>query len=71
MTVTFQMQHEPGIAARRRDHLAHVGEVYGTPLSVAQLDELAPLDDVTALRRAFPWLSAEEVSEALWALGQP
>ena len=70
MTVTFQMQHEPGLANRRRDQLAHVADVYGTPLTRAQLDELAPLDDLTALRRAFPWLAAEELNEALWALGQ-
>ncbi len=64
------MQQNPTLAEERRHRLAHVGEVYGTPLTTDQLDELEALDDLAALRQAFPWLSAEELNEAVWALGQ-
>lgn len=70
MTLTFQIEPEQSVVEGRRHQLAHVGELYGTPLTTGQLDELESLDDITALRQAFPWLSAEELSEALWALGQ-
>ena len=56
--------------AVRRAFLAHAAELYGLALGPSELDVLAALDDRAAVARAFPQLSDEELSEALWALGR-
>jgi hypothetical protein len=56
--------------AVRRDFWAHAGELYGLPVSDAQLDEAALVgDDVAVLDRLFPQLVDVERQELLWALG--
>jgi hypothetical protein len=54
----------------RRDFWANASELYGLPLSPAQLDMAAGEgDDVAVLDRLFPQLTDVERGEVLWALG--
>jgi hypothetical protein len=54
----------------RREFWAHASDLYGLPLSPAQLDEAACEGaDVAVVDRLFPQLSDVERSEILWALG--
>ena len=57
-------------ALRRRAFLLHAGELYGTPLSVERVEELLGLDDLAAVRAAFPFLDDAGLDEAVWALGE-
>jgi len=74
MTRTIQKpdQHLPDATdpSVRRAFLAHAAELYGLGLGPSELDVLAGLDDRAAVSGAFPQLSDEELSEALWALGR-
>lgn len=58
-----------GAVAARRTFLEHAATMFEAPLSPAQIDEFARLDDLGALRYAFPWMSDAEVNEVLWAFG--
>jgi zona occludens toxin (predicted ATPase) len=74
MTVTIQNGSSPcelDCGDARRSFFQHAANLYGTALSDHELDELAELDDLTAVDRAFPWLSDPERHELLWAIGQP
>ena len=65
---TGSITDEVGLS-RRVEFWQHAGELYGLPLTDAQLAEAAGLDDLAFVDRFFPTLSDEERSEVLWALG--
>ena len=54
----------------RLEFWRHAGELYGLPLSDAQLAEAGRLDDLAIVDRFFPTLSDPERSEVLWSLGE-
>ena len=56
-------------AERRVEFWRHAGDLYGLPLSHAQLAEACWLDDLAVVDRFFPTLSDAERSEVLWSLG--
>ena len=69
-TMTTAMSGATGTAVARRAFWAHASDLYGLPLSDAQLDEAAgTADDVAVIDRLFPQLVDVERQELLWALG--
>ena len=71
MSGTIQKaSHVTAGALRRRAFLLHAGDLYGTPLSVERVEELLGLDDLSAVRAAFPFLDDAGLDEAIWALGK-
>jgi hypothetical protein len=64
-TVTTSATDHARIAA-----FAHVGEVFGLPLTDAQLAQIPGRSDLELVRSLFPHLREVEQAEVLWALGE-
>lgn len=68
-TESIQNPHAPlGSSPERACRWRHVADLFGLPLTTGQLEELAGLDDRTAVARFLPHLADVERAEVLWAL---
>ena len=73
MCTTIERTSSPPPTSADADRVAafaHVGEVFGLPLTHAQLAEIPCHTDLEVVRTLFPHLRDAEQAEVLWAIGE-
>jgi hypothetical protein len=69
-TTTDPTVDDASMIEARQAAFAHVGEVFGLPLTHAQLAEIPGHTDLEVVRTLFPHLLDVEQAEVLWAVGE-